>query len=273
MSPYDLTNLSALKAWLGLPAGASPNDATLAALITAASRAVYAALSRPGLLPQSYSEVVDGESERLFLRHWPVLQVTSVTLEGEAIPPAAPASGRPTLGYLLRADDDAPPGRQQALDIFGRRVRPRRQNLVVDYTAGYAVQGEARAVPSATPWTLNALAPFGPWAMDLGVVYAATGAALSAVPAAPALAQYCVAGGAYAFSAGDAGAMVAISYGYIPQDVAQAALELAAERFRAAERIGLRSKSLGGQETIAYDVSAISAPVLALLQPYRRVAV
>ena len=66
---------------------------------------------------------------------------------------------------------------------------------------------------------------------------------------------------------------MAISYGYIPQDVAQAALELAAERFRAAERIGLRSKSIGGQETIAYDVSAISAPVMALLQPYRRVAV
>ena len=44
-----------------------------------------------------------------------------------------------------------------------------------------------------------------------------------------------------------------------PQDVAQAALELAAERFRAAEHIGLRSKSVGGQETIAYDTSAIPA--------------
>jgi hypothetical protein len=274
MSPFDLTNLAALKDWLGLPAGASPNDATLSALITAASRAVTAALSRPSLLPQSYSEVIDGERERLFLRHWPVLRVTSVTLDGQAIPPAAPAGALPTLGYLLRADDDdAPPGRQQALDIFGRHVRPRRQNLVVDYVAGYAVQGEAQIVPSATPWTLDALAPYGPWAIDLGVVYAGSGAALRAVPAAPTLGQYCVAGGAYTFDAGDAGAAVAISYGYVPQDVAQAALELAAERFRAAERIGLRSKSLGGQETIAYDTCAISAPVLALLQPYRRVAV
>jgi hypothetical protein len=107
----------------------------------------------------------------------------------------------------------------------------------------------------------------------LGVVYAGSGAALSAVSSAPTTGQYCVAGGAYTFSVGDAGAAVAISYGYVPQDVAQAALELAAERFRAAERIGLRSKSLGGQETIAYDTSAISAPVMALLQPYRRVAV
>jgi hypothetical protein len=273
MSPYDLTNIAALKAWLGLPSGASPNDATLAALITAASRAIYAALSRPGLLPQSYSEVIDGESERLFLRHWPVLQVTSVTLDGLAIPPAAPAGAPPSLGYLLRADDAAPPGRQQALDIFGRRVRPRRQNVVVDYTAGYAVQGEAQVVPTATPWNVSALAPFGPWASDLGVVYVATGVALSAVLSAPSVGQYCVAGGAYSFSAGDAGVGVAISYGYVPQDIAQAALELAADRFRAAERIGLRSKSLGGQETISFDTSAISAPVLALIQPYRRVAV
>ena len=49
---------------------------------------------------------------------------------------------------------------------------------------------------------------------------------------------------------------VSLSYGYVPQDIAQAALELAAERFRAAERIGLRSKSVGGQETIGYDTSA-----------------
>ena len=273
MSLYDLTNLAALKAWLELPAGASPNDATLAGLITAASRAIYAALSRPSLLPQGYSEVIDGESERLFLRHWPVLKVTSVTLEGHAIPPASPAGARPTLGYLVRPDDIAPPGRQQALDIFGRHVRPRRQNLVVDYTAGYAVQGEAQVVPVVSPWTANALAPYGAWAADLGVVYAATGDPLSAVPTAPTTGEYCVAGGAYTFSADDAGAAVTISYGYVPQDIAQAALELAAERFRAAERIGLRSKSLGGQETIAYDISPISAPVLAPLQPYRRVAV
>jgi hypothetical protein len=96
---------------------------------------------------------------------------------------------------------------------------------------------------------------------------------LSAVASAPSTGQYSVAAGTYTFNAGDAGAAVAISYGYVPQDVAQAALELAAERFRAADRIGLRSKSIGGQETISYDVSAISAPVISLLQPYRRVAV
>ena len=71
----------------------------------------------------------------------------------------------------------------------------------------------------------------------------------------------------------DAGASVTISYGYVPQDLAQAATELGAARFRAAERIGLSSKSVGGQETISYDMSAIPAPIVALIQPYRRVAV
>ena len=273
MSPYDLTTLASLKAWLGLPAAASPSDATLSALITAASRAIYAAVSRPGLLPQSYSETIDGETQRIFLRHWPVLQMTSLTLSGFAIPAATPASSSPELGYLLQPGEAAPPGRPQAIDIFGWRVCPGRQNVTVAYTAGYAVQSESQSVPAAAPLTVSALAPYGPWATDLGVAYAATGIALTAVPAAPAKGQYSASAGGYAFNAGDAGSAILISYGYIPQDIAQAALELAAERFRAAERIGLRSKSIGGQETISYDVSAISAPVMALLQPYRRIAV
>ncbi|HEY1944103.1 MAG TPA: hypothetical protein VGH40_18475 [Roseiarcus sp.] len=270
---HDLTHLAALKSWLGMPAGASTQDATLAALIGAASRSIYATLSRPALLPQSYSEVLDAESERVFLRCWPVLEVKAVTLDGKPVPPAPPANARHGLGWLLRPDDNAPPGRQQALDIFGRRVRPGRQNLAVEYVAGYAIQGEAHVVSSAEPWTIDVRAPYGPWGHDMGVAYAANGEALTRVASAPAAGQYSVSRGAYVFSADDAGSAVAISYGYVPQDVAQAALELAAERFRAADRIGLRSKSLGGQETIAYDVSSISAPVLALLQPYRRVAV
>ena len=74
------------------------------------------------------------------------------------------------------------------------------------------------------------------------------------------------------FSAADAGQSVSFSYGYVPQDIMQAALELSAERFRAAERIGLRSKSVGGQETIAYDMDPMSAPILSMLRPYKRVA-
>ena len=273
MSPYDLTTLSALKAWLGLPSSPGPNDATLSALVTAASRTIYSALSRPGLLPQSYTETLDLETRRIYLRQWPVLQVNSVLWRGIVIPPDQSADLDASFGYALQPDDSAPPGRPQAIDLFGEGYRAGRQSLVVCYRAGYAVQGEAQTVPSTAPFQLTALAPYGPWASDLGVVYAATGVALSPVAIAPGGGQYAMSAGVYSFSAADAGQAIAISYGYVPQDVAQAALELAAERFRAAERIGLRSKSVGGQETIAYDTSAISAPILAMLQPYKRVAV
>ncbi|WP_158812522.1 hypothetical protein [Methylocapsa sp. S129] len=268
MSPNDLTTLPALKAWLGLPASASPYDATLAALITAASRAIYALLSRPALLPQDYNEVLDGESARITLRHWPVQSIASLAIDNLAVPPVVAGVRH---GYLLQSADIAPPSRQQAVDIFGRWVLRGRLNVAISYTAGYAVSGEAQIVPASAPWQIAAAAPYGPWGCDVGIVYAATGAALTAVGASPSAGQYAVSGGLYSFSAADAATSLSISYGYIPQDIAQAALELAAERFRAAERIGLKSKSVGGQETIAYDTSAMSAAVLALLQPYRRV--
>jgi hypothetical protein len=273
MSPYDLTNLVALKSWLGLPSGAGPNDATLSALVTAASRLIYAAVSRPSLLPQSYTDVFDVETARVYLRQWPVVRVDSVTWRGITIPAAAAGDLEGGVGYALQPGDLAPPGRPQALDLFGLDLRRARQALVVSYSAGYGVQGEAQMIPASSPWQLNAFAPYGAWGGDLGVIYAGSGAPLTPVVGAPGSGQYSVGAGIYTFSAADSGAAVLISYGYAPQDVAQAALELAAERFRAAERIGLRSKSLGGQETIAYDVSAISAPILAMLQPYKRVAV
>jgi hypothetical protein len=271
MSPFDLTNLAALKAWLGLPSAPGPNDSTLAALVTAASRSVYAALSRPGLLPFSYSETIDLETSRITLRHWPVLQVNSVTWRGIAVPPDENADLEASFGYALEPGDSVPPGRPQALDLFGHHYRPGRQSLVVSYSAGYAVQNEAQAVPAAAPFQLSAFSPYGAWGSDLGVTYAATGTPLTPVSTSPGAGQYVVSAGAYTFSTGDAGQPVSISYGYVPQDISQATLELAAERFRAAERIGLKSKSIGGQETIAYDMSAISAPLQAMLQPYKRV--
>jgi hypothetical protein len=271
MSPFDLTNLAALKAWLGLPSAPGPNDATLAALVTAASRSVYAALSRSSLLPQSFTETIDLETMSVTLRQWPVLEVTSVSWRGIVVPPDESANLEASVGYALEPSDGIPPGRPQRLALFGCQYRPGRQSLVVSYIAGYAVQNEAQMIPVAAPQQLTAFSPYGPWASDLGVTYASTGSPLTPVATSPAIGQYSISAGSYAFSAADAGQSVSISYGYVPQDIAQATLEFAAERYRAAERIGLKSKSVGGQETIAYDMSPMSAPVLAMLQPYKRV--
>jgi hypothetical protein len=269
MSAYDLTTLANVKAWLGLPSPPGVSDATLSGLVTAASRAILAALSRPSILPQAYADTIDLEGERVYLNNWPVSQVTSVRLDGLVVPPVG---SLPTLGWSLQPADAAPPGRPQALDIFGRRIQRRRQNLVVSYVAGYGVYQESATAPSAAPYQIAAQAPFGPRASDLGVSYVSSGQALQKVAGAPALGQYAVAAGSYRFNAADAGAGLSVSYGFVPQDLVQAATELAAERFRAADHIGLSSKSLGGQETIAYGTAAISAPILALIAPYRRAA-
>ncbi len=172
-----------------------------------------------------------------------------------------------SLGRLCPPAGDTRPRQASGHRSYRSSYRPGRQSLVVSYKAGYAAQGETQTVPSSSPLQLAAFAPYGPWAFDFGVVYAATGVALSPVAARLAPGNTRSAAGFYTFSAADAGHAVSLSYGYVPQDVAQAALELAAERFRASERIGLRSKSVGGQETISYDVSAVPAPVLAMLSP------
>ena len=267
MSAYDLTTTANVKAWLGLPSPPGVSDAALGGLVTAASRMIYAALSRPSILPQAYTDTIDLEGERVYLNNWPVAQVTSVQLDGLVVPPVG---ALPSLGWSLQPGDVAPPGRPQALDIFGRRIQRRRQNLIVTYQAGYGVFAEAATVPASHQ--IAAKAPFGPWASDLGVSYAASGLALQAVTGAPAVGQYAVSGGVYRFNPGDANAALLLSYGFVPQDLVQAATELAAERFRAADHIGLSSKSLGGQETISYSTAALSAPILAMIAPYKRTA-
>ena len=72
------------------------------------------------------------------------------------------------------------------------------------------------------------------------------------------------------------GAPVVVSYsaGYatVPGDVSQAATELVGEAFRRRERIGQTSKSLGGQETVAFQPADMNATTRAMLAAYRAVA-
>jgi hypothetical protein len=48
-------------------------------------------------------------------------------------------------------------------------------------------------------------------------------------------------------------------------------IELVGERFKTRDRIGQTAKTLGGQETAAFSIAAMSPTVAALLAPYRRV--
>ncbi|WP_298421057.1 hypothetical protein [Rhodoblastus sp.] len=73
---------------------------------------------------------------------------------------------------------------------------------------------EGGAVPAASPYAY-ATANSANFDADLGVVYAASGLALTKVASAPAIGQYSVSAGVYTFNSGDAGKAVLVSYSYL----------------------------------------------------------
>jgi hypothetical protein len=261
-SPLDLTTLASVKAWLNI--SNTNSDMILGALIGAASRLIHANLARPSLLPRQFVERSDGRANsRLYLRHWPVLAVESLSINDQPV----------TQGYELQSSDGIPPGRPQAIDLFGRAFPRGRQNIAITYQAGYAVESEAAVIPSAAPYQCTTIAPYGAWGSDLGIDDAATAAPFTGVGGTPASGQYSVAGGVYTFAPVDAGRYIAISYGFVPQDVAQVCMELVGERYFYRLRIGEVSKSLGGQETISFSQKDMPDSLAAMLAPYRAVMV
>jgi hypothetical protein len=296
LSSQDLCSLAQLKAWLGIPATTTTNDAALGLMISAASRAIMAYLARPSILPRSYVERYDGQgSQRILLRNWPVLSIASLYVWDRLMQPSPPppSSGVPS-GYLVSPWNGAPPGSMQWVDLydsislFGNYYDRGQQSISVNYSAGYAVTNEPATIPVAPgPYQIAALAPYGDWGLDMGVTNAATGLAMAATSQAPQQGQYSVSGGLYLFNAADAGAAVLLSYGFVPYDLAQATMEIAAERWTYRGRIGLRSQSLAGQETISYGwpsgsiitggdsgpAGSIPAYLQTMIAPYRAVVV
>jgi len=273
MTVGDLVQLSAVKAWCGVTT--TNDDALLTALITQISRGVYNYINRSFVLPANVVENYDGNGQQhLLLRNWPVGAISSLTIDGEPIPAAPPlvASAPPQAGYVLESADDQPPGAMQQLFLRGYHFRRGRQNVTVAYRAGYEIVGEAQIIPASAPYQLTAFAPFGQWATDTGAAYA-NGAALTPAASPSAAGQYAVnaATGGYSFSAADAGQAVMLSYGYIPADLEQCALEWVADRYRYKDRIGLAAKSLGGQETTSYRNRSVPDFVALALTSFRRI--
>ncbi len=273
MAIGDLISLAAVKTWLGVVS--TNDDALLVSLISQISRAIYNYINRASVLPANVVEAYDGTGrDQLLLRNWPVGAISSVVVDGRAIPPAPQVAVGvyPLCGYVLEQSDDPPPGAMQQLFLRGPHVFHKgRQNVVVAYRAGYEILGETQTVPLSAPYQIVALAPYGDFALDTGVAYA-NGAELTPA-ASPAAGQYAVdpASGTYSFSAADAGAAVKLSYGYIPADLSQCALEWAADRYRYKDRIGMSSRSLGGQETAAYSMKPMPDFVAMSLVNFRRV--
>jgi hypothetical protein len=260
MAASDLAALGDVKTWLAGSSGiGSSDDALIGRLITDVSGAIAAYLGRPALTPHIYSERLDGKGKtRMFLRHYPALQVSALVIDNVALAQAvAPAAGASfSKGYLLEPWDGFPPGRQ---------------NVVVTYNAGYAVESESQTVPATPgPYNVTAAAPFGPWASDQGVTYS-NGTPLVAVSGAPSAGQYNVSAGAYTFSAADACASLQVSYGFLPAAINNACIEWVAERYRYRGRIGQSAQTVQGQMTSAYSLKDMPDFVRASLDPYRAV--
>jgi hypothetical protein len=269
----DLVPLSMVKAWLGI--ATSDSDPALSQMISQISQAVLNSLSRDVILPEIVTEYYDGNNrDRVLLRNWPVNSIISVGIDGTGVRSSPAMALGTTLsgGWVLDSTVGPPPDRMQSILLrggagpFSRGI----QNIAVTYLAGYMVSGEVWVIPSS-PYQITSYQPYGLWARDMGVLLA--GAHMTAVPSAPSAGQYSVdpLTGIYTFSVADAGLSVAMSYGYVPADLAQVTMEWASERFRYRDRIGLQSKSLGGQETMSYSTKAIPDFVEQTLRNYRRV--
>lgn len=266
-SPADLVTVAQVQAYIG---AATTGIATtkLQQLVTSISRAILAYINRTTVLPKSYTEVRDGNPRGIMLRNWPVISVSNVAV-GLANPQTLPPSVNGSRGYLIDTPDDPPAGQPQTLSFpFGGAWKGE-SNVSITYTAGYQIAGEAWTIP-ATPFQITTSQPYGAWMADSGVTYA-NGTPLTAVSGTPGTGQYSVAAGVYTFSAGDAGAPVLISYGYVPADLANACLEWIADRLAYQSRIAQRTKSMGGQETASFAITAMPVFVQLACDAYRNV--
>jgi hypothetical protein len=265
-----LTTLANVKAWLFTQNIQAPStdDALLSRLILAASRTIYSYINLDSLFLTTVNESVDGGGNcRLFLWNWPAISITSLYVDGSNILPAPPQPQQGS-GYRLEAFQGMPPAQPQALDLYGRVFTMGRNNVYVTYQAGYCAQGESHVIPN-TPYQVTANQTYGTWGQDDGVV-SSSGTVFTAVTGAPAAGEYNVTNGIYTFNSADSGTTVLMSYSYIPYDVEQACIEIVSERYRYKERIGMKAKTLAGQETATYDLSGMTSSVKALLQSYKR---
>lgn len=270
-SPFDLVSLADLKSWLDLTG--TDDDALLARLITQISRVILNVIDRPAILPQTYTETYDGGNQSsILLRQWPVIGVNSCTVDGVVVPPSPPLTGgiSAQAGYALDLPAAPPPGIMQRLSLRGFLFASGIQNVTISYRAGYQITNERADIPAVPPYSVAPRTPYGSWASDAGAVYS-NGVPLTAVTGNPGAGQYSVADGIYNFAQADAGSTVYLSYGYVPADLAACCMDWAAERYAYRSRVGQHSKSLGGQETVAFIVKDIPDFAATALAPYRRV--
>lgn len=265
-----LTNLNNVKMWLNL--SSSNDDYLLVRLINQISSATLNYIGRPAITRQAYNEQRDGVgNDRLVLRNWPVVSITSLTVGTQSIPSASTMA---SSGYTLATWDGTSAGLPQEITLRGYRFHRGRTNIQIVYIAGYCVIDQPAVVLSTALPQIQISPAGGSWAQDDGVTYA-NGIALTKVAGTPSVGQYSVSpndfgSGNYTFSPADANAIIFLNYSFTPADLEQAVIEWIGERYRYKDRIGQSSKSLGGSETAAYSLKGVPDYIGVVLDGYRK---
>lgn len=293
-SPIDLTSINGVKSWLsanGQPNASTSDDANIQACITALSaeflwrtgrgpRSNVLPTQSPYVEPVSFSETYDGNGhDQLFLRNAPIQSVQSLMINGVSIPQS---TGYGVFGFAI-ADDGRSlymiHGSGAILSTrlgFGHHFSKGRQNVSVQYTAGYGVVSQiqdADQIPQNSPFTLQ---PDGPWLSDGGVQDQTSGSPYTLVQNAPAQGQYSVTSGLYTFNSADANKTVVITYttGDPPDDIELAVRKWVALNYKRRQWIDQKSQAMAqGAGTITLRDWEFSPDIQALFKQYKRYAV
>lgn len=263
-----LTTLAAVKEWLDIDSDSS--DSQLVRLIDAASQFVLGYLNRDSFQVQEYTQNFRGNGKStMLLRNWPVLSVTSVGVGGTSIPASTePVKGVPGSGYMVSDPRSAP----QSLDLFGYAFYYGAPSQVI-YSAGFRTSQETVIPAVASGATYATITPQtgGAWSANLGVTIDGADAILND-EGTPAAGEYSVdEWGTYSFNSADVGKTAVMSYDYTPWGVSFAVTELIGEWYKRKDRIGVLSKTLGGQETITYSQRDMNDSIRGQLQLYMNV--
>lgn len=264
----NLTTLTNVKQWLEIDVSNTEADVLLLRLIRSASAFALSYMQRDSLALTQYDEIYDGYGNNfMVLRQFPATEIVALSTFGSAIQ-AATGNGFSvpfSNGYIL--EEAKSQSSQQRLSLFGHGFPRARSSVAVSYKAGYVTTEEYTVPEAAGPYTVQTTYT---WLEDVGVTFG--GVALTKVDEAPDAGEYSVSTmGLYTFNSGIADKEVLITYSYVPADIDQAVCELVGERYKARDRIGYVSKSLGGQETVTFDVRSMGPYVRELLNPYKRV--
>ena len=125
MAANDLTNLADVKGWLNI--NDTNSDTLLTRLITAASQFMQTWMNRT-IAEAAYTETRNGVySDRIAVANFPLVSVSSVTVDGQAILPSPDGI---QAGYVF--------DQRFIYQLQGKFTRGT-QNVQLAYTAGYVV--------------------------------------------------------------------------------------------------------------------------------------